>query len=46
MCNNYGIFGNGCEKTFASLANVQYYNVLFYTDFDLFRFSLILGVLK
>ena len=35
-CNICGIFGNGYEKTFASLANVRYRynNVMFYTDFD------------
>ena len=35
MCNNCESFGIGYEKTFASLANVQYYNVMFYTDFEL-----------
>ena len=30
-----GIFGNGYEKTVASLANVQYnYNVMFYTHLE------------
>ena len=35
MCNNSGSFGIGYEKIFASLTNVQYYNVMFYTDIEL-----------
>ena len=34
-CSNFVIFCNGHEKTFASLANAQYYNFIFYTGFDL-----------
>ena len=35
MCNNCVLFfGNGYKKTFASLANFQYYNVTFYTNLE------------
>ena len=30
MCSNCGIFCSGHKKTFASLANVQFYKVMFY----------------
>ena len=46
ICNDCGIFGNGYKKTFASLANVRFHNVMFCTDFDSFRFSLIFSVLN
>ena len=31
-CSNCVIFCNGYEKTFASWANAQYYNFMFYTQ--------------
>ena len=31
---NCPIIGNGYDRTFASLTNVQYYNVVFYTHLE------------
>ena len=31
-CDNWGIFDSGYKETFASLANVQYYNVMFHAQ--------------
>ena len=35
MSNNCESFGIGYEKKFASLTDIQYHNVMFYTDFGL-----------